>query len=84
LREGTRPLAFVLNAAILSLGLEGVFVIGGFAISIGERYLDLLRELIRSRNDYLPFCFRSEMVQFGDMCDDACLRGAAEFARVLK
>jgi C7-cyclitol 7-kinase len=84
LREGTRSLAFVLNAVFLALGLEGVFVIGGFAFSIGEMYLDLLRELIQTRSDYLPLCFSPEMVRFGDMCEEACLRGAAEFARVLE
>jgi len=84
LREGTRPLAFVLNTAILALGLQGVLVIGGFAFAIGEVYLTLLRELIKSRCDYSALNFSPEMVQFGNMCDEACLRGAAEFANIVE
>jgi hypothetical protein len=69
-----------LNTVFLSLGLQGVFVIGGFAFSIGEIYLELLRKMILTRCDYFALRFSSDMVRFGDMCDEACLRGAAEYA----
>lgn len=80
LQEGTRPLAMALTTVFLALGLQGVFVIGGFAFSIGEIYLDLLREMILTRCDYSALRFSSDMVRFGNMCEEACLRGAAEYA----
>jgi predicted NBD/HSP70 family sugar kinase len=80
LQEGTRPLAVVLNTVFLALGLQGILVIGGFASSIGETYLELLRKMMRNRCDYPPLSFSPDMVRFGNMCDEACLRGAAEFA----
>ena len=80
LQEGTRPFAMALNTIFLSLGLQGVFVIGGFAFSLGEIYLELLRKMILTRCDYSALRFSSDMVQFGNMCEEACLRGAAEYA----
>jgi C7-cyclitol 7-kinase len=80
LQEGTRPLAVVLNTVVLALGLQGILVIGGFAFAIGEIYLELLRQMIRTRCDYSALRFSSDMVRFGNMCEDACLRGAAEYA----
>jgi len=80
LQEGTRPLAVVLNTVVLALGLQGILVIGGFAFAIGEIYLELLRQMIRNRCDYSALRFSSDMVRFGNMCEDACLRGAAEYA----
>jgi len=80
LREGTLPLAIALNTLILGLGLQGVFVLGGFAFSIGETYLRSLSDLMNARCDYSAFRFSSDMIRFGGMCEDACLRGAAEYA----
>jgi predicted NBD/HSP70 family sugar kinase len=80
LQDGTRPLAVVLNTVVLALGLQGILVIGGFAFAIGELYLDLLRQIIQGRCDYSALCFSSDMIRFGNMCEEACLRGAAEYA----
>jgi predicted NBD/HSP70 family sugar kinase len=84
LREGSQPLAFVLNAIIFALGLQGVFIIGGFAFSLGEIYLAILREMIRSRSSYSAFHFSPEMIRFGDLSEEACLRGAAEYALMVR
>jgi hypothetical protein len=70
----------VLNTVVLALGLQGILVIGGFAFAIGELYLDLLRQIIQGRCDYSALCFSSDMIRFGNMCEEACLRGAAEYA----
>jgi C7-cyclitol 7-kinase len=75
-----RPLAQVLNALILALGLQGVLVIGGFALSIGPIYPELLCNLLRRRNDYSPLVISPDMVQLGELGEHACLRGAAEYA----
>jgi glucokinase len=80
LREGTRPLAVVLNTVVLALGLQGILVIGGFAFAIGETYLETLRQMIQTRCDYSALIFSSDMLRFGNMCEEACLRGAAEYA----
>jgi glucokinase len=80
LRKGTEPLAGVLHTVMLALGLEGVFIIGGFAFSLGQLYVRLLQELIRKRCDYSPFRFSPDMICFGKFCETACLLGAAEYA----
>jgi hypothetical protein len=64
----------------LSLGLEGIFVIGGFAISIGPIYLEVLYRLLRLRNDYSPLVISPEMIKLGELSEHACLRGVAEYA----
>ena len=84
LQDGTRPLAVVLNTIVLALGLQGILVIGGFAFAIGEIYLELLRDMIRTRCDYSALDFSARMVRFGNMCEDACLRGAAEYALIAR
>lgn len=78
--KGTEPLAMVLHTVMLGLGLEGVFIIGGFAFSLGQRYIDLVREMIRNRCDYSAFRFTPDMICFGNFCEKACLLGAAEYA----
>jgi C7-cyclitol 7-kinase len=83
-QEGTRPLASVLNTVLLAVGLQGILVIGGFAFAMGEVYLDLLREMIRTRCDYSAFRYSPDLVQFGKMCEEACLRGAAEYALMVR
>lgn len=83
LEKGINPLALVLNTVVLALGLQGVIVIGGFAFAIGETYLELLRRTIMTRCDYSALSFSSDMVRFGNMCEEACLRGAAEYAVML-
>jgi len=77
-----RPLSQVLNALILALGLQGILVIGGFALSIGPIYPELLLGLLRLRNDYSPLVFSPDMVKLGELGEHACLRGAAEYARM--
>lgn len=83
LEKSTDPLASVLNAVVLAVGLQGILIIGGFAFSIGPIYIDLLRELIRRRSDYSALEILPRMVQFGDMCEEASLRGAGEYALML-
>ena len=80
LEEACRPLSQVLNAVVLALGLQGIFIIGGFAFSIGPIYPELLYRLLRVRNDYSPLVFSPDMVKLGELGEHACLRGAAEHA----
>jgi predicted NBD/HSP70 family sugar kinase len=80
LEEGCRPLSQVLNAIVLALGLQGIFIIGGFAFSVGPTYPELLYRLLQLRNDYSPLVFSPDMVKLGELGEHACLRGAAEYA----
>ncbi len=80
LRDASRPLAQVLATVIFAAGLQGILIIGGFATSIGRTYLDLLYELVQHHCDYSALAFRRNMLQFGKMSEEACLRGAAEYA----
>lgn len=80
LRQASQPLSQVLATVIFAVGLQGILLIGGFALSIGPTYLDLLYKLIEQRCDYSALAFSRNMLQFGNMSDEACLRGAAEYA----
>jgi glucokinase len=80
LRQGSQPLSQVLATVIFAVGLQGILFIGGFALSIGPRYLDLLYKLIQQPCDYSALPFSRNMLQFGNMSEEACLRGAAEYA----
>jgi predicted NBD/HSP70 family sugar kinase len=80
LEQACRPLSQVLNSVVLALGLQGIFIIGGFACSIGPIYPELLCRLLRLRNDYSPLVFSPDMVKLSELDDHACLRGAAEYA----
>jgi predicted NBD/HSP70 family sugar kinase len=80
LREASEPLARILNTVIFALGLQGILVIGGFAFSIGPVYLELLNKLIRQGWDYSAIEVAPPAVEFGKMCEEACLRGAGVYA----
>jgi predicted NBD/HSP70 family sugar kinase len=80
LEQACGPLSRVINALVLALGLQGIFVIGGFASSIGPIYAEVIYGLLRLRNDYSPLVFSPDMIKLGDLGEHACLRGAAEYA----
>jgi predicted NBD/HSP70 family sugar kinase len=79
--ECTRPLARVLIATALAMGLEKVVIIGGFALQLGEVYLGILRPLLKSECDYPVMKDRAaELVMLGSAQEEACLEGAAVYA----
>lgn len=80
LREASQPLCQVLATIIFAAGLQGILFIGGFALSIGSTYLDLLHRLIQQYCDYSALAFSRNMLRFGNKSEEACLRGAAEYA----
>jgi glucokinase len=74
------PLATVLLAVTLAVGLEKVIIIGGFALSLGPLYITLLRQALMTRAAPGPFRLNvNSLVQLGDTLEEACLRGAAQF-----
>src|SRR5215471_2350429 len=82
--QASQPLSEVLTTTIFAVGLQGILFIGGFALSIGPSYLDLLYRLIQARCNYSALAFSRNMLQFGSMTEEACLRGAAEYALHLR
>lgn len=81
IRESTKPLATVLNVACFCAGLDRIVIIGGFALALGSVYLNVLRELMRQASDFEVLNERlPDMIQMGDMNEEACLMGAAAYA----
>jgi len=74
------PLAQVLAAVTVAASLESVLIIGGFAISLGDRYLACLREAVQRRTAGLIDIPIEDVIRFGRAAGEACLRGAGYFA----
>lgn len=81
-RQCTRPLARSLLTVAMAVGLERIFVIGGFANALGSAYLSILRTLVveLSRYEIAQDCLDD---LFQGMCVDheTCLEGCAAFLR---
>jgi glucokinase len=85
IRRCTRPLAEALLAVTASAGLERIVVIGGFALSLGQRYLDLLQEEMLTACDYEILAEKIPgLLVMGDADEEACLQGAAVYALNIK
>jgi C7-cyclitol 7-kinase len=85
IREGTRPLAQTLLSAILACGLDKVLVIGGFALSLNDIYLETLRTAILEACDYpVLYSYLKDIIVMGDAQEEVCLLGAASYIRHLK
>jgi glucokinase len=84
MRRSMEPLARVLSAVVYTLGLERIIVIGGFALSVGDRYVETLRGLMCLRSTGSPFSVGDdEFIVLGDAHPHAALVGAAAYARRL-
>jgi len=80
-RTCTAPLARTLLTVTLAIGLEKIYIIGGFALALGETYINILRELICAQNDYpLTAGSLADLIQLGVAGEETCLEGAAVFA----
>lgn len=81
IRRATRPLARVLLTVAVAAGIERVVIIGGFALSLGAVYLQLLREELAAECRYSVFDpYVQSLVELGTGFEDACLLGAGVFA----
>jgi predicted NBD/HSP70 family sugar kinase len=84
LRACTRPLARVVLSVLMGAGLERVLIIGGFALSVGQPYLEVFRSLITEESDYSVVAEGlEEMIELSKPNEEACLQGAAVYARRL-
>lgn len=80
LRDCTRPLARALLCSTMAMGLERVFIIGGFAQALGSVYLDLLSGLVREHSQYDMLRDRIEsLIAPGYGCGEPCLLGCGAF-----
>jgi C7-cyclitol 7-kinase len=83
-RQATKPLARVILSVVLGAGIERVTMIGGFALSLGSVYLQILREELIAICRYSVLNDRvGSLVELGDGCEEACLMGAGAFAQRL-
>lgn len=84
IRTCSRPLARILLSVVQAVGLEKVIIIGGFALALGEIYLDMIRTELIAACDYQVMAdYVQGLVAMGDVNDEACLKGAAIYARSL-
>lgn len=82
LEEGISPLARVLSILTLGAGLECIVIIGGFATTIGQPFLDILwREMEKSLQYGVFDRERDGFLILGDANEEACLLGAAIYAK---
>lgn len=79
LREAVVPLAQILITVVLAGGIEKVVLIGGFAQSLGELYVDLLQEAVSANASYSVLPPASSWLELAPEVQ-ACLAGAARFA----
>jgi C7-cyclitol 7-kinase len=84
IRTCSRPLAKILLSVVLAVGVEKVIIIGGFALALGEVYLDVIRTELIVACDYQVLADHVHgLVAMGNVKDEACLKGAAIYARSL-
>jgi C7-cyclitol 7-kinase len=80
LRDCTRPLARTLLCSTMAMGLERVFIIGGFAQALGAVYLDLLSSLVGEISQYSMMRDRIDsLIAPGYTCGEPCLLGCRAF-----
>jgi predicted NBD/HSP70 family sugar kinase len=85
IRDCTRPLARTILSVVMALGLDRVFVIGGFAQAFGGEYLEMLRCLMVDSSGYAVIEDRlPSIVEIGAKNEEACLKGCAMFLRHLQ
>jgi C7-cyclitol 7-kinase len=81
IRKAQEPLALVLATAIVAASLDRVLVIGGFAATLGERYIRSLCDAVQARTSSGLIDIRiDDVISFGRSASEACLRGAGLFA----
>ncbi len=81
IRQCTGPLARVLLTVTAACGLDKIVVIGGFALSLGQLYLDILQSEMVGNCDFNILSDKlPELLVMGSRDEEACLRGAAVYA----
>ncbi len=85
IRSCTGPLARVLLTVTAACGLDRIVVIGGFALSLGQPYLDILLSEMAGNCDFKVLSSKlPDLLIMGSADEEACLRGAAVYAATIK
>ncbi len=85
IRRGTGPLARALLLLTAGLGLDRIAVIGGFAVSLGTIYLDILRNEMMDSCDFEILSSKiPDLLTMDSAHEEACLQGAAIYALSIK
>jgi glucokinase len=79
IRRGARYLAAALLLSVISIGIQRVVVIGGFASALGQVYLDILREEMQQVACVGPLAPDLVNSVVLGLDDEPCLRGAAVY-----
>jgi predicted NBD/HSP70 family sugar kinase len=84
IRDCTRPLARTILSAVMALGLDRVFVIGGFAQSLGAGYVEILRRLMVDSSGYAVV--QDRLIDIVEMAEhqEVCLLGCGAYLRHLR
>ena len=78
-----RPLARTILSTVMAVGLDRVFIVGGFAQAIGAPYQALVSRLMVEASGYAVMRDRLEsLVTVVDAHEDACLKGCGVYARL--
>ncbi len=81
IQECCYPLAQMLLSVVMAIGIEKVVVIGGFALALGEVYLEILQKSLEDICDFdIMADYLDNLIMMGDAHEEACLEGAAVFA----
>ncbi len=84
IRTCTGPLARVLLTMTAGCGLDKIVVIGGFALSLGQTYLDILQREMAANCDFKVLSDKlPDLLIMGSADEEACLRGAAVYAATI-
>jgi len=76
------PLAQMLSVVTAAVGLEKVAIIGGFALSVGPAYLQVLNDCFEQHKDFELMTERlDDLLWMEDELMEECLLGAAAYGR---
>jgi C7-cyclitol 7-kinase len=79
----TRPLIRSLLTVTMAMGLEKVFFIGGFATALGDRYLEIVRQLAHGLSHYeVARDALATIFEVVPTHQETCLEGCAAFLRL--
>jgi predicted NBD/HSP70 family sugar kinase len=82
IRTAIQPLAQTLVTVVAAAGLEKIVIIGGFAVHLGQRYIELLSSAMAAQCPDGPlFPPLGKMAGLADRAELSCLLGAATFAK---
>jgi len=82
-RRCTYPLAHMMRTIAVANAVERIAVIGGFASSLGRRYLDILQESLDENRDFAILDpHLGSLLWMETEASEECLLGAATYGRV--